>query len=118
VLLLGYGPATPASTGGIGSMLVVEFLFTFALCYVVLNVATARGTARNSFYGLAIGFPVASGAFAVGSISGGAFNPGLWRGPPSRPSRECPVQAGTASSPAGTATEVARPAGPVCVSRR
>jgi aquaporin Z len=44
---------------------------------VVLNVATARGTEGNSFYGLAIGFTVAAGAFAVGSISGGAFNPAV-----------------------------------------
>jgi len=58
-------------------MLVVEFLFTFALAYVVLNVATAEGTEGNSFYGLAIGFTVATGAFAVGGISGGAFNPAV-----------------------------------------
>lgn len=60
-----------------GHALVAEFLFTFALVYVVLNVATAKGTAGNSFYGLAIGFTVMTGAFAVGSISGGAFNPGV-----------------------------------------
>ena len=77
VILLGYSPSTPVHTAGIGSMLVVEFLFTFALCYVVLNVATARGTEGNSFYGLAIGFTVATGAFAVGAISGGAFNPAV-----------------------------------------
>ncbi len=58
-------------------MLVVEFLFTFALAYVVLNVATARGTDGNSFYGLAIGFTVTVGAFAVGGLSGGAFNPAV-----------------------------------------
>jgi aquaporin Z len=52
-------------------------LFTFALVYVVLNVATAKGTANNSFYGLAIGFTVLVGAFAVGNISGGAFNPAV-----------------------------------------
>ncbi len=54
-----------------------EFLFTFALAYVVLNAATAKGTAGNSFYGLAIGFTVLTGAFAVGDISGGAFNPAV-----------------------------------------
>src|SRR6195952_51340 len=54
-----------------------EFLFTFALVYVVLNVATAKGTSGNSFYGLAIGFTVMSGAFAVGSISSAAFNPAV-----------------------------------------
>lgn len=54
-----------------------DFLFTFALVYVVLNAATAKGTANNSFYGLAIGFTVMTGAFAVGPVSGGAFNPAV-----------------------------------------
>jgi aquaporin Z len=45
--------------------------------YVVLNVATAKGTSCNSFYGLAIGMTVMTGAFAVGNISGGAFNPAV-----------------------------------------
>jgi aquaporin Z len=57
--------------------LVAEFLFTFALVYVVLNAATADGTSGNSFYGLAIGMTVMTGAFAVGDISGGAFNPAV-----------------------------------------
>ena len=57
--------------------LLAEFLFTFALAYVVLNVATARGTAGNSYYGLAIGFTVVAGAWAVGGISGAAFNPAV-----------------------------------------
>ena len=74
---LDYGPATELAVAGTGKMLVVEFLFTFALCYVVLNVATAKDTENNSFYGLAIGFTVAAGAFAVGSVSGGAFNPAI-----------------------------------------
>ena len=56
---------------------VAELLFTFALCYVVLNVATSRDHPVNSFYGLAIGFTVIAGAFAVGSISGAAFNPAV-----------------------------------------
>jgi aquaporin Z len=56
---------------------VVELLFTFALCYVVLNVATSKDHPDNSFYGLAIGFTVVAGAFAVGAISGGAFNPAV-----------------------------------------
>ena len=57
--------------------LLAEFFFTFALVFVVLNVATARGTANNSFYGLAIGMTVMAGAFAVGDISGGVFNPAV-----------------------------------------
>src|SRR3984885_12991659 len=60
--------------------LLAEFLFTFALVYVVLNVATAKGTSGNSFYGLAIGFTVLVGAFSVGNISGGAFNPAVAAG--------------------------------------
>lgn len=54
-----------------------EFLGTFALVYVVLNAATSKDTAGNSFYGLAIGFTVLAMAFAVGGISGGAFNPAV-----------------------------------------
>jgi aquaporin Z len=58
-------------------MFVAEFLFTFALCFVVLNVALAKGTKGNPFYGLAIGFTVLVGAYAVGPISGAAFNPAV-----------------------------------------
>ena len=54
-----------------------EFFFTFALVYVVLNCATLDAKEGNSFYGLAIGMTVLAGAFAVGSISGGAFNPAV-----------------------------------------
>ncbi|HEY0981385.1 aquaporin [Schlesneria sp.] len=57
--------------------LLAEFLYTFALAYVVLNVATAKANANNSFYGLAIGFTVLVGAFSVGAISNGAFNPAV-----------------------------------------
>jgi aquaporin Z len=59
---------------------VVELLFTFALAYVVLNVATSKDHPNNSFYGLAIGFTVTAGAVAVGGISGGAFNPAVMLG--------------------------------------
>ena len=62
-------------------VLVVETLFTFALAYVVLNSATHTKTTGNSFYGLAIGFTVMVGAFSVGAISGGAFNPAVGVGP-------------------------------------
>ncbi|MDO8334945.1 MAG: aquaporin [Nitrosomonas sp.] len=71
------GPGTAAETIDVNKSLVAELLFTFALAYVVLNVATAKGTSGNSFYGLAIGFIVMAGAFSVGSISGGAFNPAV-----------------------------------------
>ena len=68
---------TPMVIKNVPAALVAEFLFTFALAYVVLNTATAKGTSGNSFYGLAIGMTVMTGAFAVGGISGGAFNPAV-----------------------------------------
>jgi aquaporin Z len=55
----------------------VELIFTFGLCYVVMNVATSKDQKNNGFFGLAIGFTVVAGAFAVGGISGGAFNPAV-----------------------------------------
>lgn len=68
---------TPMEIKNVPAALAAEFLFTFALVYVVLNVATAKGTSGNSFYGVAIGMIVMAGAFAVGGISGGAFNPAV-----------------------------------------
>jgi aquaporin Z len=75
-----YYPGLAAAGERIPKMFLAEFLFTFALCYVMLNVATAKGTSGNSFYGLAIGFTVLTGAYAVGAISGGAFNPAVATG--------------------------------------
>jgi aquaporin Z len=60
--------------------LVAEFLGTFALAFTVLNVATAKANSNNSFYGLAIGFAVVTGAYSLGSYSGGAFNPAIATG--------------------------------------
>lgn len=57
--------------------LLMEVLFTFALCYVVLNTATSAKNAGNSYYGLAIGFTVVVGAYAGGAISGAAYNPAV-----------------------------------------
>jgi aquaporin Z len=57
--------------------LLAEFAFTFALAWVVLNVATAKATAGNSYFGLAIAFTVVAGAFAMGPVSGAAFNPAV-----------------------------------------
>jgi aquaporin Z len=67
---------TPGNLQALPALL-AEFLFTFALVFVVLNTATAKGTSGNSFYGLAIGMTVMVGAFSVGNISGAAFNPGV-----------------------------------------
>jgi aquaporin Z len=77
--LMGSKPMAPAVHGTVPSI-IVEFLFTFALAWVVLNVATHKSTAGNSFYGLAIGTTVMTGAVAVGGISGGAFNPAVGLG--------------------------------------
>jgi aquaporin Z len=68
---------TPMEIKNVPAAFVAEFLFTFALAYVVVNSATAKPNLGNSFYGLAIGFTVMTGAFAVGSLSGGAFNPAV-----------------------------------------
>jgi aquaporin Z len=62
------------------AVILSELLFTFALVNTVLNVATAKGTKDNSFYGLAIGSIVFVGAVAVGGISGGVFNPAVFVG--------------------------------------
>jgi aquaporin Z len=72
----GSGGTYPASTDLVPWFL-AEAAYTFALVYVVLNVATAKATEGNSFYGLAIGFTVMTGAFAVGPLTGGAFNPAV-----------------------------------------
>ena len=57
--------------------LLAEFLFTFALAFVVLSVATVKKAADNSYFGLAIGGTVMAAAYAAGPISGGAFNPAV-----------------------------------------
>ena len=67
-------------TGPFVPCVIAEFIGTFALVWVVLNSATAKGTAGNSFYGLAIGFTVFVCAVSVGGISGGAFNPAVGLG--------------------------------------
>jgi aquaporin Z len=71
------GTAITIGGSDIPRAFIVELLFTFALAYVVLSVATSKDHPNNSFYGLAIGFTVLAGAVAVGSVSGGAFNPAV-----------------------------------------
>lgn len=61
----------------LSTIVIAEFLFTFALCYVVLHTATSKKTEGNCYYGLAIGSTVMVGAFAVGSVCMGAFNPAV-----------------------------------------
>ena len=75
-----FAPA-PGAEYGVVEALIAEVLVTFALVLVVLNVATAKATEGNSYYGLAIGFTVLAGAYAVGPVSGAAFNPAVGIGP-------------------------------------
>jgi aquaporin Z len=85
VLAFSFGYAVSARAPGIhpgagvgwAAALSAEVVFTTALALVVLNVAATKETAGNSFYGLAIGMTVGTGAFAVGPISGAAFNPAV-----------------------------------------
>jgi len=72
--------ASPPASLNVVPSLIAEFLGTFALVWVVLHTATAKGTEGNSNYGLAIGFTVVACAYALGGVSGGAFNPAVATG--------------------------------------
>jgi len=67
-------PVEATANPHVTKALLAELLGTFALAYVVLNVATAKANAGNSYFGLAIGFTVMVMAYTLGSFSGGAFN--------------------------------------------
>merc|ERR1719159_1782698 len=78
--LLLYGKAfnlAPAKGFGWWEAALAEVLYTFMLCFVVLNVATAQKNQGNQYYGLAIGFVIVAGGYGAGGISGGAFNPAV-----------------------------------------
>lgn len=75
-----FAPA-PGADYSIVQALLAEVLLTFALVLVIFNVAVSKATQGNSYYGLAIGFVVTAGAFTVGGVSGGAFNPAVGTGP-------------------------------------
>lgn len=62
---------------GITQGIIAEIIGTFALAYVILNVATAKGTAGNNYYGLAIAGTVLAMATVIGKFSGGAYNPAV-----------------------------------------
>jgi len=74
-------PAAPGAGVSFGTAVLIELIYTFALCIVVLHTATTADTEGNSYYGLAIGFTIVVAAFAGGPISGGAFNPAVGLGP-------------------------------------
>lgn len=62
---------------GFAAVFIVETLFTAALVFVVLSVATTAQDKGNWYYGLAIGFTVMSAAFSIGPISGCSLNPAV-----------------------------------------
>lgn len=65
---------------GIGQAFAAEAIGTFALTWVVLNVATSKALDGNNFYGLAIGLTQTAMIYAFGSVSGGFFNPAIAAG--------------------------------------
>jgi aquaporin Z len=73
----GSGASAIGADSNITRALVAEILGTFALVYVVLNVATAKANTGNSYFGLAIGFTVLACGYVLGKYSGGAFNPAV-----------------------------------------
>lgn len=74
-----FAPA-PSPTAAVGTVLLVEALYTCLLGLVVLNCAAREAAKGNSYFGLAIGFTIVIAAFAGGPISGGAFNPAVAAG--------------------------------------
>lgn len=61
-----------------------EVIYSCALCYVVLNVATTEvkpyGSTPNGHYGVAIGLTVTAAAIAICPISGCSLNPAITLG--------------------------------------
>ena len=76
-ILLAHEPSVTTIDMDATNALAAEFLYTFALVYVILNVATSDATQGNGYYGAAISFVVLAGALTVGEISGGSFNPAV-----------------------------------------
>ncbi len=72
---------SPGAGSSLTSTLTAETLFTFLLMLVILNVAMARATRGNAYFGIAIGCTVTAGIFTVGGVSGAAFNPAVALGP-------------------------------------
>jgi aquaporin Z len=68
---------SPGTKRTVFDVMCVEGFFATALCLVVLNVATTKQDANNSYFGLAIGFTVVASAFGIGPVSGCAINPAV-----------------------------------------
>jgi len=69
----------PAGDHSIVAAGLCELLYTFMLCFVVLNVAVAKknATEGGQYFGLAIGSVIVAGAYGAGAVSGGCFNPAV-----------------------------------------
>jgi aquaporin Z len=76
-------PLAPGAGHSWGHAAFAEIMYTFVLCFVVLNVATlsgqhlTNGGKAKQIYGLAIGFCIVVGGYAIGSVSGGSLNPAV-----------------------------------------
>ncbi len=70
-------PYTAEKIYSVWPMVICEFLFTFALCYTVLNTATSEKNKGNSYFGFAIGSVVLVGLIATSGTCYGAFNPAV-----------------------------------------
>jgi aquaporin Z len=71
----------PSLQEPVAIILLAELMFTYLLVFVILNVATHPNLEGNSFYGFAIGLTVMTGAYCVGPLTGGVFNPAVSIGP-------------------------------------
>eukprot|EP01095_Lingulamoeba_sp_RSL-Kostka_P003955 TRINITY_DN15072_c0_g1_i1.p1 TRINITY_DN15072_c0_g1~~TRINITY_DN15072_c0_g1_i1.p1 ORF type:complete len:241 (+),score=74.43 TRINITY_DN15072_c0_g1_i1:37-759(+) len=78
---IGYPTLGESHTGYVWQGMFAEFIFTFALASVVLNVTTSKDYEGNSFFGLAIGFTIIASGFAIGGITGACLNPAVGTGP-------------------------------------
>lgn len=67
----------PGAGYTLGAAFLVEIMFSAALVFVVLSVATTAEDDGNWYFGLAIGFTVMAAAFACGPISGCSLNPAI-----------------------------------------
>merc|ERR1719263_1770642 len=76
-------PLKPGAGFGFTAAAFAEIMYTFVLCFVVLNVATLSGQHLTNggkaaqIYGLAIGFCIVVGGYAIGGVSGGSLNPAV-----------------------------------------
>ncbi len=71
----------PGDSVSFSAALLAEIIFSFLLAFTVLETTSNKAPKNNEYYGLAIGLVVMAGAFAVGPISGGVFNPAVGLGP-------------------------------------